>query len=289
MARKKNLRFNLFCPLQGLALFSDANLLQDLLRNLIGNAIKYTEQGGILVSIRRRGDRALIQVWDTGVGIDPEHLNLIFEEYFQVNNLKRHRAKGVGLGLAIVKRLSELLGTEVSCHSRVGKGSVFEFSLPLAKDAEVQASLAQVPATFASDAYEDFAGKRIVVVEDDPEAAEAIKQSLEMHDMRVTLFGNAEDALGNKETKRADYYISDYRLPGIDGLQLLDTIQSASATQISAVLLTGETSSRQIEQLVQTSRWAVHFKPTNLPNLLASLKVSNTRRGQDGLFTNRAT
>ena len=85
-AQKKKLRFNLFCSLPGLVLFSDANLLTDLLRNLVGNAVKYTEQGGILLSIRRRGDCALIQIWDTGVGIDAEHLDLIFEEYFQVSN-----------------------------------------------------------------------------------------------------------------------------------------------------------------------------------------------------------
>jgi CheY-like chemotaxis protein len=276
LARKKNLRFNLFCPLQGLALFSDANLLQDLLRNLISNAIKYTEYGGILLSIRKREDRALIQVWDTGVGIDREHLALIFEEYFQVRNTERHRAKGVGLGLAIVRRLSELLGTEVSCHSRVGRGSVFEFSLPLVHEPDVQASTAQNPATVADAAADDFAGKRIVVVENDPATAESIKLSLEMYDMQVIHFGTAEEALGNTETRRADYYISDYRLPGMDGLKMLEAIQGASAKQINAVLLTGDTSSLHMEQLMH-SRWAVLFKPARLPTLLRSLRIPNTR------------
>ncbi len=276
LARQKNLRFNLFCPLQGLALFSDANLLQDLLHNLIGNAIKYTKQGGVLLSIRRRSDCALIQVWDTGVGIDPEHLDLIFEEYYQVNNPERHRAKGVGLGLAIVRRLSELLNTKVVCRSRVGKGSVFEISLPLASESDMHASATQVPTALVSSVSDDFAGKRVVVVENDTATAEAITLSLEMCDLHVTHFETAEDALASPETKRADYYISDYRLPGMNGLRMLEAIQSASGKKINAVLLTGDTSSLHFEQLMQ-SPWEVIFKPARLPKLLASLRIQNNR------------
>jgi len=286
LARKKNLRLNLFCPLQGLALFSDANLLQDMLHNLIGNAIKYTEQGGILLSIRRRGDHALIQVWDTGVGIDSEHLDMIFEEYFQVGNPERHRAKGVGLGLAIVRRLGELLGTKVVCRSRVGRGSVFEFSLPLASDSDVQAYVAQVPVAPATGASDDFAGKRVIIVENDPATAEAIKLSLEMCDLHVTHFVTAEDALLSPETKNTDYIISDYRLPGMNGLKMLETIQSSSEKQLKAVLLTGDTSSLHFEQL-QQSPWEVLFKPVSLPVLLASLRIPNRRWWQDGISANR--
>ena len=132
VAREKHLSFNLFCPRPNLALFTDKNLLLTILRNLIGNAVKYTKRGGILVSIRQRDNHALIQVWDTGIGIAPEQLDLIFEEFFQAGNSERNRAKGAGLGLAIVKRVSEALGNRVSCRSRLGRGSVFEISLPLA-------------------------------------------------------------------------------------------------------------------------------------------------------------
>ncbi len=271
LARKKNLRLDLVWPRQGLALFGDANLLLDLLRNLIGNAVKYTEQGGVLVSIRRRGDRALIQVWDTGIGIGAEHLHSIFDEYFQVGNPERHRAKGVGLGLAIVRRLGELLGTGVACRSRVGRGSVFEISLPLAHGSDDRASPVPAPATLPVDACSRFAGKQIVVVEDDPAAAAAIKLSLETHDIQVTLFATAEEALGNTAAMAADYYISDYRLPGMNGLDLLDAIQKSSAKPINAVLLTGDTSPQRIEQLARYSRWTVLFKPIDLPRLLSAM------------------
>ena len=112
-------------------LLTDQKMLLNLLRNLIDNAFKYIETGGVLVAISSRGDRALIQVWDTGIGIAPGHCEAIFDEYFQIGNPQRDRAKGLGLGLSIVKRLAQTLGCRVSCRSRLAKGPVFEFHLPL--------------------------------------------------------------------------------------------------------------------------------------------------------------
>jgi len=131
LARVKGLRFKFFFPQKGLVLFTDQKMLLNLLQNLIDNAFKYIETGGVLVAIRSRGDRALIQVWDTGIGIAPEYIEAIFDEYFQIGNPQRDRARGLGLGLSIVRRLAKTLGCQVSCRSRPGKGSVFEFQVPL--------------------------------------------------------------------------------------------------------------------------------------------------------------
>jgi signal transduction histidine kinase len=131
LARVKGLRFKFFFPQKAIVLFTDQKMLLNLLRNLIDNAFKYIETGGVLVALRSRGDRALIQVWDTGIGIAPEHIEAIFDEYFQIGNPQRDRAKGLGLGLSIVRRLAKALGCQVSCRSRPGKGSVFEFQVPL--------------------------------------------------------------------------------------------------------------------------------------------------------------
>ncbi|MFZ2160786.1 MAG: PAS domain S-box protein [Sideroxyarcus sp.] len=266
ISREKNLSLSLFCPRQGLALFSDDNLLLTLLRNLVSNAVKYTARGGVLIGIRRRGDRALIQVWDTGIGIAPEQTDSIFEEYFQVGNPERTRSKGVGLGLAIVRRLSKLLDIGVRVRSREGKGSVFEMSVPLANETEVHAS----PLAISANPESDLVGKRIVIIEDDAIVAEAIEFSLEMIGAHVTLFGTAKAALGSAEVMTADYFISDYRLPDLDGLQLLDAIQAISAKPIKAVLLTGNTSPDQIA-IMQSSRWKVLFKPINLHKLLLAM------------------
>ncbi|MBU1777756.1 MAG: response regulator, partial [Gammaproteobacteria bacterium] len=115
-------------------------------------------------------------------------------------------------------------------------------------------------------------GKRIVVVEDDATVAEALKLTFEMEGARVTLFDTAEDALGGAQTMGADCYISDYRLPGMDGLQLLDAIQAKSAAPIKAVLLTGNTSTAQIS-ILQSARWEVLFKPVDLHQLLSAMEL----------------
>jgi PAS domain S-box-containing protein len=275
VSREKNLSLNLFCPRRGLALFSDETLLLTMLRNLVSNAVKYTACGGVLVAIRRRGERALIQVWDTGIGIAPEQMDSIFEEYFQIGNPERDRAKGVGLGLAIVRRLSRLLDIGVRFRSREGKGSMFELSVPLANESAKHALSIPASAGLASVASARLAGKRIVVIEDDATAGESIRLSLEMDGAHVTLFNRAEDALGSAEAMGADYYISDYRLPGMNGLQLLDAIQSNSAEPIKAVVLTGNTSPNQILRM-QSSRWQVLFKPIGLPKLLSALEAHET-------------
>ena len=150
-ALAKKLRFKLHFSAQDLTLCTDASLLRSLLSNLIGNAIRYTARGGILVGIRRHGNKARIQVWDTGIGIAPEHMGTIFEEYFQVGNLERDCQKGLGLGLSIVKRLSDLLQTQVVVRSHLGRGSVFEFCLPLLQGGDEAARL-QIPAGAASQA-----------------------------------------------------------------------------------------------------------------------------------------
>jgi signal transduction histidine kinase len=132
LAAAKGLRFRLFQPDKEVLLFTDAALLNVVLRNLVDNAVKYTQRGGILVGVRRRGGNALIQVWDTGKGVSADKLDAIFDEYIQLDNPHRDSANGLGLGLAIARRLADLLGVAIRCRSQLGRGSVFEVSVPLA-------------------------------------------------------------------------------------------------------------------------------------------------------------
>ena len=106
--------------------------LHSAFSNLVSNAVRYTPAGGhIRVGWHQRGAVVEYTVEDDGIGIAPEHIEAIFDEYFQIGNLQRDRAKGLGLGLSIVRRLAKTLGCQVSCRSRPGKGSVFEFQVPL--------------------------------------------------------------------------------------------------------------------------------------------------------------
>ena len=111
---------------------SDPALLEQLLANLVGNAIRYTREGSVLVAARRRGTHWRIEIRDSGIGIAPEHQEAVFEEFFQVGNRARVDGEGLGLGLAIARRMARLLGATLELRSQVGDGSVFAVSLPLA-------------------------------------------------------------------------------------------------------------------------------------------------------------
>ena len=115
---------------------ADPVLLERILRNLVSNAIRYTDDGGVLVSCRQRGDKLLMQVWDSGIGISEATLPRIFDEFFQAQSqrpLQAHHRKGLGLGLAIVKRLAALMDAPISVRSRVGHGTVFSIEVPVGK------------------------------------------------------------------------------------------------------------------------------------------------------------
>ena len=109
----------------------DPVLLKRVLFNLVNNAIKYTETGGVLIGVRRRPQRLIVEVWDTGIGIGQDEAEWIFDDFFQAHNPGRDRTKGVGLGLAIVKRLCNLIGCAVTFASRPAKGSVFRLDIPV--------------------------------------------------------------------------------------------------------------------------------------------------------------
>ena len=277
LATSKSLRFKLYFPQESISLLTDVKLLQILLGNLIGNAFKYTETGGVLVGVRRRGARALVQVWDTGIGIAPEDMDKIFDEYFQIGNPERDRIKGLGLGLAIARHIASLLGTEVVCHSRLAKGSVFEFSLPLADKVPPKDSIRAEDTGTAAKAACSLVGRHIIVIDDHALVAEATRLTLESCGLRVTTYRDAEEALENPEITNADFYISDLSLPGMNGIQLLGAIQKRSEKPIKAVVLTGNTAPDQIE-MIQSSGWKVLYKPVDLPTLLSAIEEQVPQR-----------
>ena len=272
LAIAKSLRFKLFFPFPDVAMITDDRLLMSLLGNLIDNAIKYTAQGGVLVAIRRRGTRALIQVWDTGSGITAEHLENIFGEYFQIGNPERDRAKGLGLGLSISRRIARLLGTEVVCRSRPGRGSVFEFLLPLAVTQEKPDSGNTDHSPLATSAKP--LSCRIALIENDLMVGTAETLALESCGLNVTRYQTAEEALANSEILEADFYIADLRLPGLSGIELLDALQRRTSKPIKAVVLTGDTAAGRIDEM-RSAPWPVLFKPINLDCLIAAIEAQD--------------
>lgn len=132
---QKNLQLRIFMPRRNPALRTDPDLLLTILRNLLGNAAKYTDRGGVLLAARSRKHHLAIQVWDTGIGIDAEHLPHIYTEFFRIADIHHDHTEGFGLGLSIVKRLVQLLDYDLDCRSRKGRGTVFEIRIPMVEAA----------------------------------------------------------------------------------------------------------------------------------------------------------
>jgi PAS domain S-box-containing protein len=256
-------------PTRDLTLLTDEKLLRSLLRTLVGNAIKFTERGRILVSIRRRGNHALVQVWDSGIGIAPEHAQSIFEDYFQVDNPARDRNKGLGLGLPIATRVAQLIGAELSCRSRLGHGSVFEFRLPLAATSRARPAPTNAPKRTALQLL-DLGVRNVVLIDDEPMLARALQLALASDGIQVRIFGNAEAALADPDIMAADFYISDYRLPGMNGVQFLDALQRRSPKAIKGVLLTGDMLVNQGDRPMLL-KWKVLEKPIDQFELVAAI------------------
>lgn len=280
LALAKGLRFKFFFPNQELMLFTDVQLLYSLLRNIIDNAIKYTHTGGVLIGFRRRRGSALIQIWDTGIGIAPDHLKTIFDEYYQVDNPQRDRTKGLGLGLAIANQVAGVLGSRIRCYSIPGKGSRFEIRVPLADEPELATGGGSSVPVDGIASSSPMIGSRVVAVEDDDMAANALKISLGALGLNLSIYTSAEDALAQASIEDADFYIVDYRLPGLNGIQFLDEMQKRAKRPIKATLLTGETNQGAINT-VSHLRWKVLFKPIDTATLVAEMEAQGVQHGNE--------
>ena len=234
LARQKGLRFKLFYPFKDAYIVTDPDLLMRVLRNLIDNAFKYTGKGGLLMAFRKREGYGAIQVWDTGIGIEEHIGERVFEECFQAGNSERDRARGIGLGLSIVRRTANLLGGDARYRSRLGRGSMFEISCPLSESVPEAVAHAQTePRIAGQEGGENdssrFKGRRVALIEDDPVVAKSVQLALGGHGMRINVFGSAEQALPASGILDVDFYITDFNLPGMNGVALLEAIGKRSA------------------------------------------------------------
>lgn len=275
LARQRGLRFKLWFPMDGLALQTDPGLLFVLLRNLLDNALKYTRQGGVLLSVRRRGGRALIQVWDTGIGISASDQQAIFDEYVQVANPERDKNKGLGLGLSIVRRIASLIGTDVHCRSVPGRGSVFELSIPLCPpDALSGGAACPLPAVTATMAT---GPRKVVLVEDDALVAVALSRALEGAGMVVTRFISGDAALASPAVDVADYLISDLWLPGeVGGVELVSRLLQRPRRPMRVLMITGDPMAT-LPLSLQQQGVSLLLKPVELATLLQALGVARIR------------
>jgi two-component system CheB/CheR fusion protein len=256
---------------------SDPRLLEQMIRNLIGNAVKYTAHGKILFGCRRRGQCLRIEVWDTGIGIEAGQLRAIFDEFHQVDNATRERSRGLGLGLAIVERLGCLLGHEVDVRSVPGKGSVFAISVPLRIDAGAQPD--EPAPVEAEDETPIRHHRRIVVVEDDPDILDLLKQSLRCDGYVVSGATDANTArnmvLGG--AIRPEILLTDYDLPnGMYGLDLVSELRASLGDDLPAIILTGDIAPETREKIVREDCIQL-CKPVDSQELVQAIEQSCPR------------
>ncbi|HLY55101.1 MAG TPA: CheR family methyltransferase, partial [Stellaceae bacterium] len=235
-----------------MTIHSDPRILEQMIRNILANALKYTKSGKVLLGCRRRGGLLSIEVWDTGIGIPEEELQAIFEEYHQLDNQARESSRGLGLGLSIVRRLGNLLAYRVRVQSRPGKGSCFaiETGLP---------TRGTVPRPEPGrDGREDATAERaqstgaILVVEDDPAVRDLLDLFLKDEGYRtaVAVDGIAALDLVARGTIRPDLVLADYNLPnGMDGLVLIAKLRDVLHRQVPAIILTGDTTTRTLREV----------------------------------------
>jgi len=258
---------------------TDPVLLERVLRNLVSNAIRYTEDGGVLVSARQRttpaGARSLlVQVWDSGIGIPQAALPRIFDEFYQVHShrpLQAHQRKGLGLGLAIVKRLAALMDAPLAVRSRPQRGTVFSLQVPEGRAPRVL----QPPAPRAAAALGlTLDGRLFAVVEDEAAVREGLVVLLQAWGADVVAFDGVEALQAwceGADARRPDLALVDYRLPagqtGIDALQQLR--RRFAAAPLPAIVITGSSLGGH-EDEAATHDFHLLIKPV-LPNKLRAM------------------
>lgn len=294
--------FSVLCASQGLRwrldpssewVQTDGYVLERILRNLLNNAVRYTEHGEVRLRARKRGPWVICQVWDTGVGIQRQHRHRIFDDYFQARNDGRLSSEGLGLGLAVVRRLSLLGPTPVTVLSRLGRGSCFSVRVPRL----IPASLVEVPPTAsratpqvptqaltAAPALARTGRGVVVLVEDDPQVRDSTSLVLQQHGWQVAGAATPDEALATVAAMQDDgrmpegdmpaALVSDHRLGlSINGLDAIRQLRYEFGDDLPAFLLTGEATEGLTGEAAQ-ARVQLLKKPIEAERLLQMLADS---------------
>lgn len=247
--------------------YSDPHLLERILRNLISNAIRYTDIGKVQVSCQCVEDMLQFDVMDTGIGIRAASMPHIFEEYYQVNNQHRDRLKGLGLGLAIVRRMEALLGCTVTVVSKPALGSVFSFSIPQGEELHL------VRPQVTRQSRHDLSGITVALVEDNREIR--LMASRLMQEWGCIVY---DGELPNDVLKpmvlagvRPDILICDYRLPlELTAIDAIRQLRELWDTPIPTLVLTGDTGPQTLQEIQSSGALLLHkpISPARLRSIM---------------------
>ena len=241
---------------------SDKGMLEAMLRNLLSNAVRYTDRGKVLLGCRRAGDKIRIEVWDSGIGIAQDQLPHVFQEYYQ--GAQGAERGGFGLGLAIVRRMGEMLDHRIDARSTPGKGTVFLIEVPRGDSIHDASERAQRPR------YESDLPNVILVVEDETSVRSSLSRLLKARGVEAIAVATANDALAriNRQEVRPDLLICDYNLRGSpNGLDTVRALRAELAWNIPAIVMTGDIRSETVNSIAAHGI-AVLIKPFVADELL---------------------
>ena len=254
-----------------LQLDSDYFIAARIMRNLITNAIKYTNSGGVVVGCRRFKGKTLLAVYDSGVGIHEDDIDVIFDEFHQLGNPERDRSKGLGLGLAIVKRMAKLIGASLYVRSVPDYGSLFAINV---SSLVCIYNETEQPLLISGESY--FDNKCILVVEDEEGIREALYELIRSWRCVVITAASGDDAVRTieKERIKPDVILTDYRLRDNEtGIDVISKVNSLYSETVPAIIVTGDTDPERIKE-AQSGGHSVLHKPVS-PNELRAL-IANT-------------
>jgi PAS domain S-box-containing protein len=269
LAADKGLRLDVKGP--RVRALTDRTLLLQVLRNLLANAIKYTDHGSVCLRCRSGATSVFVDIVDTGIGISAEDQRCIFDEFFQAGTASHTSRQGYGLGLSIVHRVVELLGLDISVQSKPGAGSTFTLELPAgtgttaethAGDPEKQRRQAQAPGD-----------RSILLVEDDAAVRKAMQVFLRSEGYRVGAAASLEEALQFiEQIPDVELVISDYHLAGCRGTEVIAALRARLGERLASILMTGDTSSA-IKELSRDNQLRIISKPVDAEELLDLIRM----------------
>jgi len=262
-AREKGLEFRLI-PSK-LAVVSDRVLLERILSNLVGNAIRYTDVGRVLVGCKRYGGMLRIVVADTGIGIDPQHHEAIFEEFYRVSSTQANARHSLGLGLNIARRLSIILGHSMGLSSAPGRGSSFHIDVPVGNVWHSGTGEPEISERLGG----EFAGLCCLVLEDDSMLREALTVMLDRWGLGVVTIDDFEHAVDAVKAlpQQPDIILTDYRLRGrTQGTDLVNAINDVLDKPCPALVMTADTAP-EIVEAIRAQGFPLLIKPVSPPSL----------------------
>ncbi len=259
---------------------ADATQLTRLLGNLVHNALKFTSRGGVVVVARTSGSQVSLQVWDSGIGISAAELPMVFDEFYQVGNRERQRARGLGMGLAIVRRLAALMEMPLQVQSRQGRGTVFKLRMPRCEASDLPLNLnPQLSSSLSSMALRALTGRCVLVVDDEETVRSSTAAALRLYGLRVEVADGLVQAraITTQLGDELDGLITDFRLHNEeDGISLVANLRTLLGRPLPVLLITGDTAPQRVRQ-AQASGLSVLYKPVKAHDLVDALRMELAR------------